>query len=166
MKNTVLFLSRSLCGLFIACQPPAADQPMVDLDAVRAELQGLEDAYAKASNERNVDGILGYYADDAQRLPDGEPTIKGKDAIRQHALKEIAADTSGAKVRFEVVDVFAEGNLAVEVGRYIGTAPDGSEDRGKYMAIFEKRDGKYVCIRDIWNSDSDDDDEGDGDDED
>jgi len=24
---------------------------------------------------------------------------------------------------------------------------------GIYMSIFEKRDGKYVCIRDIWNSD-------------
>ncbi len=25
---------------------------------------------------------------------------------------------------------------------------------GKYMAIWEKRDGKYICIRDIYNDDA------------
>ena len=23
----------------------------------------------------------------------------------------------------------------------------------KYMSLFEKRDGKYICIRDIYNND-------------
>ena len=28
------------------------------------------------------------------------------------------------------------------------------------MSLFEKRDGKYVCIRNIWNPNTDDENEG------
>ena len=38
--------------------------------------------------------------------------------------------------------------------------------QGKYMSLFEKRNGKYVCVRDIWNSDLEHNDEDDEDDED
>ena len=30
---------------------------------------------------------------------------------------------------------------------------DGTVTTGKYVSVFEKRDGKYICIRDIYNSD-------------
>ena len=56
-------------------------------------------------------------------------------------------------VVFEVVDVFAGGNIAVEIGRTFTTDEDGNErETGKYMSLFEKRDGKYICIRDAYNA--------------
>lgn len=164
MKKTLFFLLAATCSLMIACQPPAAapEAAKVDLDAARAEIQALEDTYAKASNEKNVDGVLAYYADDAQRLPDDAPIVKGKDALRKQITEELGADTTGATVKFQVLDIFADGNLLVEVGASVVTAKDGKErSRGKYMAVYEKRDGKYVCIRDIWNEDADDDDDDD-----
>ena len=52
----------------------------------------------------------------------------------------------------------------IEIGKSIDTDSDGNETTGKYMSIFENRDGKLVCIRDIFNSDApDDDDDGDDD---
>ena len=160
MKNLVFVFLAGLCSLLIACEPAAAPETKVDLDAARTEIQALEDAYAKASNEKNVDAILAYYADDAQRLPDDEPTVKGKAAIRKQVQDEMSSDTSDATVKFNVVDIFADGDLLVEVGESIVTAKDGKErSRGKYMAVYEKRDGKYVCVRDIWNEDTDDDDD-------
>ncbi len=161
MKNTVFFLLAGFCSLLIACQPPAAaPEEKVDLEAARTEIQAMEDAYAKASNAKNVDGILAYYADDAQRLPDGGPIVKGKDALRKQITDEMASDTSGATIKFQVLDVFADGDLLVEVGASVVTGKDGNErSRGKYVAVYEKRDGKYVCVRDIWNEDADDDDD-------
>ena len=77
MKNTILILVGVLCMSMIACQPPVAEEPAIDMDALRAEIQAMEDAYAKGANEKKPELILSYYADDAQRLPDGEPMVKG-----------------------------------------------------------------------------------------
>ena len=51
------------------------------------------------------------------------------------------------------MEIFADGDIVVEIGRSVTTAPDGSQTSGKYMSLFEERDGKLVCIRDIWNED-------------
>lgn len=165
MKNTILILIGALSISMMACQAPAPEKaPAIDMDALRAEIQSMEDAYAKGSNEKKPELILSYYADDAQRLPDGKPMVKGMADIAKYVKENMASDTSGNKVRFEVLDVFAEGNLVVEVGRGIETSPDGKETTEKYVSIFERRDGKLKCIRDIWNSDSDDEDDEGGED--
>jgi ketosteroid isomerase-like protein len=42
-----------------------------------------------------------------------------------------------------------------EIGTAISKDASGKVIRtGKYMAVWEKRDGKYICIRDIYNSDA------------
>ncbi len=165
MKNTIQMFVAVVCMSIMACQAPAPQEaPAIDMAALRAEVQAMEDAYAKGSNEKKPELILSYYASDAQRLPDGEPMIKGMEAITKYVNDNMASDTSGNKVRFEVLDLWAEGNLVVEVGRGISTAPDGKESYEKYVSIFERRDGKLVCVRDIWNEDSDEDDDAGGDD--
>ena len=54
---------------------------------------------------------------------------------------------------FESNKVFSEGNLVVETGKSTITSADGKVLTGKYMILFEKRDGKYVCLREIYNND-------------
>lgn len=52
------------------------------------------------------------------------------------------------------MDVFAAGDLVVETGKCTFKDASGAVIRtGKYLSLFEKRDGKYVCIRDIYNDD-------------
>ena len=159
MKN-LLFLFLTFCGLsFAACETEHAqehEEEAIDMDALRAELQGMEDAYAKAQIAKDGDAVVVYYADDASSLPPNKPTAVGKAAILALTNEQIAADTSGGTIRFEVIDVFADGNLAVEVGRSISTDADGTESTGKYISVFEKRDGKWICIRDIFNNDAPD----------
>ena len=158
MKNlskTFLMLFLFSGTLFFSCQPNKGQQePGPDLDQLRAELQEMENAYADSQNNKNTDGMMAYYADDAQSLPANEPPIIGRSAILEQIQKDQTSDTTGNQIRFEVVDVFADGNLVVETGRSIVTDPDGKETYGKYMSLFERRDGRLVCIRDIWNDDA------------
>lgn len=112
----------------------------------------MEDAYADSENNKNTDGMASYYADDAQSLPNNEPTISGKAAMLERIQNDLDSDSTQSEIRFEVVDVFADGDLVVEVGRSITTNADGSETTGKYISVFERRDGTLVCIRDIWNN--------------
>ena len=81
--------------------------------------------------------------------------IQGKEAIRKDVGESLAKRAKGATVSYDVVEVFGEGNYITEVGK--STTKDASGkviNSGKYMAIWEKRDGKYVCIRDIYNDDA------------
>lgn len=135
--------------LLTSCQPTKPD-----LGKIRNEIQAMENAYAAGMDAKDANAVVAYYADDAISMVDNEPIAVGKDALLKMVQKDIADDTINAKVSFEVVDIFASGDLAVETGKAIFKDPQGTIIRtGKYMALYEKRDGKYVCIRDIYNND-------------
>ena len=164
--NSFIMLFLLFGAMLFSCQPQEAEEAAPDLDQIRSELQAMEDAYADSENNKNTDGMASYYADDAQSLPNNEPTISGKAAMLERIQNDQDSDSTQSEIRFEVVDVFADGDLVVEVGRSITTNADGSETTGKYISVFERRDGTLVCIRDIWNDDSPSDDDIDDDDDD
>ena len=141
-------------GILAACQAPVAEEAALDMDAIKAEIQAMEDAYAEASNTKNAEAQVAYYADDAQSMAPNMPTLVGKEAILAYTKEEMAKDSADdSTIRFEIVDLFADGDLLVEVGKSITTKSDGTETTGKYVSVFEKRDGKYICVRDIYNAD-------------
>jgi len=56
--------------------------------------------------------------------------------------------------KLTMVEAFGDENAVTEVGTYELNATDGMQmDKGKYIAIFKRIDGKLVPVRDIWNSD-------------
>ena len=68
---------------------------------------------------------------------------------------EIGENTAKKMASYEVVDLFTGGDLVVETGKTTIKDSTGTVVRtGKYMSVFQKVAGKYVCIRDISNSDS------------
>lgn len=140
--------------IFVSCQRSTNDSP-IDVQAVKAEISTLEDLLGAAITNRDLEGALAYYAEDAQSMPQSQPTLVGKNAIRR-SLSGMMNDTSGTKEVMTVVDVWAAGDLAVEVGTFkVLSKNDEVIETGKYMSLFEKRDGKYVCVRDIYNTDDD-----------
>ncbi len=136
---------------FTACSTPAAEAPKpVDTDKIKVEIQAMEDAFAKAEKDKNADGVVAYYSDDAISYNRNMPPSVGKAAIKEKVEKQIAKDTAGLTHVYKVVDLFAEGNMVTEVGSFSNLNAAGVEvDKGFYMSCFEKRDGKYVCVRDM-----------------
>lgn len=135
---------------------PVAVEP--DMTAIKAEIQALENAWAAADNAGDVPGLLAFYSDDAVSMGGGMPMAVGKAAIQKDIEASMASKAAGVTVEYEVLDVFGDENEVTEVGKI--TRKDASGKviyTGKYMAIWEKRDGKYVCIRDIGNSDTEED---------
>lgn len=128
--------------------------PAPDLAKIRTEIQGMENAFAEAWNARNAAAVVAYYADDAVSLADKSPILTGKEAILKRQEEQFASDTTKMTVSFEVMDIYATGDLVVETGK--STFKDASGAvvlTGKYMSLFEKRNGKYLCIRDCYNED-------------
>ncbi|MCE7924485.1 MAG: nuclear transport factor 2 family protein [Haliscomenobacteraceae bacterium CHB4] len=155
MKSTNLLLAVAVSVFsFTSCQqappPPAAP----DLAKIRTEIQAMENAYAEAWNARNAAAVMAYYADDAVSLANNSPILTGKEAIMNDLKKQFESDTTKMTASFEVLDIFAAGDLVVETGKSTFKVASGSVAlTGKYMSLFEKRDGKYVCIRDCYNND-------------
>jgi uncharacterized protein (TIGR02246 family) len=122
----------------------------LNMDSVKAEIQKLEDAYAAGDKAKDADAIAAYYSDDAISYnPNEEPRV-GKAAIKEKIASNLAKEAAGQVYTYSVVDIFAEGKQAVEVGTWATMDSDGKEvDKGHFMSVFEKRDGKYICIRDM-----------------
>lgn len=147
----------------ISCGAPApkpAETPVPvevkpDMAAVKAEIQALESAWAAADNARDANAVAAFYADDAWSLSNDKPTLVGNAAILAEITEGFAKKAAGTTVSYEVQDVFGNDTQVTEVGK--STTKDASGkviSTGKYMAVWEKRDGKYICIRDIYNNDA------------
>ena len=60
------------------------------------------------------------------------------------------------KISFTTNEVFVsnDGNMVVEIGYYkVVDSTNTAINTGNYMGLFEKRNGKYVCVRDMSASD-------------
>ena len=116
------------------------------MEQVRVEIQAMEDAYAAGEKAKDADAVAAYYSDDAISYSGNEQPLSGKAAIRDN----IAKDTTENYNVYKVVDLFAEGNVAVEIGSWTEFDSSGNEkENGNYMSYFQKRDGKYICVRDM-----------------
>lgn len=135
-----------------AATTAAAPDRAADEQAVRA----VNDAWYKAYNAHDVDGVAGLYADDAVLNPPGMAPARGHTAIHDAYQKDIAAAAKAgvSDVQGATPDVGISGDLAWEWNTTKVTDKSGKTvDTGKYVTVFARRDGKWMIIRDIWNSD-------------
>lgn len=141
-----------MAAMFLAsCAKPAETAPpAIDLEKLKTEIQAMEDAFANAEKARDADGVAAYYAEDAVSYNRNAEPVTGKAPIRNKIAEMMAADSSGTYNVYKVVDLFAEGNTAVEIGSWTVMDSTGTEkEKGFYMSYFQKRDGKYLCVRDM-----------------
>ncbi len=126
-----------------------------DLSNIKAEIIAIEDAWATAFNAKDVATIVGFYADDAISMNDDQPMLVGKAAIQKGVEEEMARRKGITKVVFETLDLYGDENRVTEVGKTTITDSTGKVIyTGKYMAVWEKRNGKWLTVRDISNDDA------------
>ncbi len=158
MKNTIMqgvFLALTM-SLMVACNvkktEPAA---VIDVEQIKKEIQAKEDEFAATYNAGEKKNI-GYYADDAITFAQNSMPYVGKTAIIEYLMANIDSLSVSNKISYKTNEVFVsnDGNQVVEIGYY--TVVDSDNDTvntGNYMTLFVKRDGKYVCLREMSASD-------------
>lgn len=150
LKSAALLAAGLLA--FAGCQKAAEDT-----SADEALIAQSAPAWAEAYNAGDADKLAAMYWEDAVLQPPGAPAATGTAAIRDF----LAADTTATMAagltmnipKAGAVDV--SGDLAYEAGTYTVTDASGATvDSGKYIGVFQKRDGKWLYVRDTWNSDN------------
>lgn len=155
MKN--LWRVRSCAGICLAllalhCNPPAPDTRAADEQAIRS----INPNWFKSYNAGDVDGVVALYADEAVVSAPGAPPARGHAAIREFFTKDIAGSAAAGVTlnSSSATDVAVSGDLSWEWGTFTVTDKSGATiDRGKYVTVCGRKDGKWLIIRDIWNSD-------------
>jgi len=155
MKKKILSggLLAVILALTLACNQKN-EEKSIDKDQIKAEIQAIENNFASAYNNRNVESIT-YYADSAISYFAGEKPIVGKEAIHQHIANELQDFPEGAKVSFTTIEIYvtADGNNVAEIGEFKQVDSAGMLlHQGHYFSFFAKRNGKFVCMRDMTNS--------------
>ena len=127
-----------------------------DTSADKAALRGMLVEFDTAYNSGDADKIADMYWEDAVLMPPGEPASTGRVAIRASMDDGItAAKAAGMTVDIAEANILeVSGNLAFDSGSYaVKDAAGAVIDTGNYIGVYQKREGKWGYIRDIWNSD-------------
>tara|TARA_R110000737_G_scaffold246111_4_gene256589 strand:- start:51 stop:539 length:489 start_codon:yes stop_codon:yes gene_type:complete len=135
--------------IFSSCATTEKEEAL-DMDKIKVEIQAMEDAFSAGEKAKDADAVAAYYSNDAISYSRNKQPISGKAAITKNIASNIAKDTTGNYNVYKVVDLFAEGNTAVEIGSWTEFDSSGKAlDNGNYMSYFQKKDGKYECVRDM-----------------
>ena len=155
MKNkTIEKVLLAVTVLTLACNSKKEEPAVVvDKEQIKKEIQAKEDEFAATYNAREIKEI-GYYADDATSFYQNRPALIGKEAIVEFLISGLNANSN--KISFKTDEVFVsnDGNQVVEIGYFkVVDSTNTTVNKGNYMSLFEKRNGKYVCVRDMSASD-------------
>jgi ketosteroid isomerase-like protein len=128
-------------------------------DSAAFEQQAKEDVrrFIPAFNTGDMETILAQYAPDAEVMAPGNARAVGHDAIRTLLEKE-SAGLQAAGLALVATDddkAAASGDLGHHSGSFVVKDAAGTVvDSGNYLAVMQRQpDGKWLMIRDIWNSD-------------
>ena len=145
--------TQGLFGLFIATICSIA------LPALAADESGRIRAgtasWMQSFNSGNAGGVVALYADDAVLMPPNAPQARGVAAIKEAIAKEIAsAKKGGVTLSVGTDEVGITGDMAWHAGTYLAKDKGGKVvDGGKFIEVWEKKNGKWRIVRDMWNSD-------------
>lgn len=125
--------------------------------AEKTAIDAVEAAFYKAYNSGDGAAMATLYAEDAVLNAPGMPALRGRAVIGQFFVKDAAEAAAGGLTERDgpATEVGVSGDLAWRWGTYQTTDKSGATvNAGKYLTVFQKRDGKWMIFRDTWNSDS------------
>lgn len=151
----MLFLSLFLLGLTGFAQQGMSKS---DLKSEENAIREVSRHWLDLERSKDYNAIADLFAEDGIIYRPNHDPVKGPDDIRKYFNEQ------GQKNMKEVVDwstdhvdIANSGELAVEYGNY--TSKNGGEsgnesDKGNYVTVYRKDNGKWKVIADVVNSTS------------
>ncbi len=138
--------------LFTSCGSKTETKSAFNLDSTKAEIEAWNLKFEDIVKNKDSVGFANLYTEDAVRMGPNSPSIQGRSNILKSVVEpfKIIGTTN-----LTMVDAWGDENTITTTGTYEHFLPDGkSVEKGKYMGVFKRIDGKLISSRDIWNSDN------------
>ena len=128
-----------------------------DVAAEERAIRDLDKKWVQAVAAKDTMAVGDIYAEDGEFLPQGEPRVTGRAAIRSAWARLFQAPNVSLTFEPSKVVVSSAGDVAYETGGY-RLAMDGPkgkriEDVGKFVVTWKKVNEAWKAALDIFNSD-------------
>lgn len=148
MKN--LFFCLLIASFLISCQSESKKE--FNLEVAKKEIQAANSELSKYMQNGDSVSMASAYSSDGSAMFTNMPSIKGKDNLTAAWGGFIRAGMSN--IELTTVEVWGDENYITEEGLFVIKTKEGSQvDKGKYMVLWKKEDGKWKLHRDMSNSD-------------
>ena len=154
-KFNGIAIAASALVLLSGCDQAPQKAPATDAASIEKALRSIEDQWNKDYNTRNVDAVMGHYADDAAIANPGAPLAAATES-RRAAITQFLSDPA-LKITFasDRVQVAKSSDLAYTRGHFSmqGTDPATKQprtDTGNYLTVWQKQsDGSWKAVEDF-----------------
>ena len=131
--------------LLLLAVPVLADSP------VREEGSKWVEYYKKG----DLDGLMTLYTEDTFIALHGQPSMRGKDAVREYFSTRIGKSETEFELDYELVEV--HGDIAYIISKYWLKATNKEngyvyKDAGRSLLVYKKVDGRWLIAADIDQS--------------
>jgi uncharacterized protein (TIGR02246 family) len=148
MKRLILVSAVSI----LACSSSIAASTG-DAEAAIRHANSEFSANVHAANAQAI--VDNFYAPDAVAMAPNMPALHGREALRQFWAGFLT--TGAIDLTLTSDNVTQRDDIAVEMGRYdlTITPKEGpaAKDKGKYVVMWKKSNGRWWAVEDIFNSD-------------
>lgn len=123
-----------------------------DKATAKKEIEAANSEFMALVSKGDSVGLANYYAIDAKLMEPNAPAVVGRANIQTSMAGIIKSGVSKADLR--TIDVWGAGDLLAEEGELTLFDKEGTQlDKGKYIVLWKKEDGKWKLFRDLFNSD-------------
>src|SRR5438874_12559982 len=126
-----------------------------DTAAVTTALKADEKKWNDQFKSKDMEGLVGHYADDAYFVAPGVPGANGSTEIRKAYADALADNYFSLSFASDRIDVAGSGDLAYARGHFSEKYQDPTSkkivsDSGTYLTVFKKQqDGSMKAVEDV-----------------
>lgn len=145
-----LLFSAFIAATLFACK--SETKAPFDVANAKKEIEAANDEVSAFMAKGDSVGLASCYGTDGALLLNNMPAIKGKENLTKVWAGFINAGIGA--IELNTTEVWGDENFITEDGTYVLKTKDGTQlDKGKYLVIWKKENGKWKFHRDISNSD-------------
>ncbi len=145
-----LLLAAFIATSLFACK--SETKAPFDLANAKKEIEAANQEVSNFMAKGDSVGLASCYGTDGALLLNNMPAVKGQ-ANLVKAWGGFINSGIGA-IELNTTEVWGDENYITEDGTYVLKAKDGTQlDKGKYLVLWKKENGKWKFHRDISNSD-------------
>jgi ketosteroid isomerase-like protein len=123
-----------------------------DLEAAKSEIDEANREFIDLFNKSDSVGLANMFTIDGKSMEPNEPSFEGRSAIQTHY--SIVMNAGANKLGLTTTGLWGDEKMLAEEGIFTFMDKDGNQiDKGKYIVLWKKEDGKWKLFRDCYNSD-------------